>query len=261
MAAQKSKDQILAEYQQAPTLNQVGTAVGDIARIGTNAVSFGLANRLAALTGGPGTEGQNYAERLADQQAKQREAEIRAGLAGDVAAVAGYGGGLKTAWTAVKGLPAAAKYLAKNPALLKSLGFVGATAAVNQSRTASDAQSAAPAQPKAEAKPQQAAAAATPAQETGRLQKWAKEMGFKPGMTYGQMEFLSKMMTESSPRPVPVKDTILGRIYELNEARLAQTLNDPNVSAADKESAYQEFLNRYPFASNSLQVYAPGEGE
>lgn len=102
----KSNDQIRREYAAQSIPGQIGTAVGDIANIGVNAVSGGLFNRgIAALTGASD-------QQLADYE---RVSRVRAGLAGDVANVAGmvYGAGKalqggKAALGAVRSLPTAA---------------------------------------------------------------------------------------------------------------------------------------------------------
>lgn len=89
-------------------------AADDMVRIIANGLTFGIADKAAAALG----------ER--DTAAKTAAARDRAGVAGDLATVLGYGGGAKLAFQGIKQVPKIAKaVLSKKGAAAAGLGLVG----------------------------------------------------------------------------------------------------------------------------------------
>lgn len=121
----KSNDEIRREYAARSIPGQIGQAALDIANIGGNALAFGLPNRIAeTVMGAPSG--------AADEVTRQ--ARVRAGLAGDVANVAGMvrGGGLalggaKNVVSAVRAAPVAAT-LARTAGLPTAARYLTGTA-------------------------------------------------------------------------------------------------------------------------------------
>lgn len=100
-----------------PWYSKLGQAADDIVRLGANAATLGLADRLAGWAGGEG---------LAAEQAKSQAASDRAGTAGTVAQI---GGMMLPAGALAKGVSAAVPALAKAGGTLGLLGRTGSMAA------------------------------------------------------------------------------------------------------------------------------------
>lgn len=105
--APKSNAQIQQEYAALPFLNQLGVAGRDLVRVGESGLTGGLLDRAM----GP------------DQVEETRQAAVRAGLAGDVANVAGMVTGLKGAGAVAKGVVGAARALPTALSLVPTAGI------------------------------------------------------------------------------------------------------------------------------------------
>lgn len=252
MPEKKSAEQINREYSALPWYSQMGTAASDIGRLALKGITFNQMPRIAAFLGGPGTKGATYDERLANENAADREAAIRAGFAGDVASVMGLGGAAKSAWKALPML----KSVVTNPTVLKLAGIsaaAGANAAMRQEPTQAAAPAAAaPAATAADAG-QQGQAQPTP----GRMRSWYEGMGIPKNMTLGQLAMLSESMARTTPKPLSIEDQIKGMQFNRAEMALDAYMKDPNKTAQEKAS-YLDKHNQFLMAitqNNGLQDY------
>jgi len=268
MAVDKPFDpeKVRQEYRQLPTMQKVATAVNDLARLAAGGATFGQMPRIAAAARGLGGEG-TYEQRLAQEQRRDLEAGARAGFAGDIASVAGLGGGAKLAFQGIKQVPALAVKAAKSPAVrtIAGLGLGGylQNVARTEAETAMADQAPAAQAPAAQAPVARAPAAqaptsrpTTPKTEQGRIQSWMKEMGVTPQMTMRDMAALGQVMSQTVPKRTPMKDTILGEIYTIDASNLNRVMKDPSISLEDKEAYQQNFLQRYASLIGNSATFA-----
>lgn len=110
-----------------PWYSQLGQAADDIVRLGANAATLGLADRLAGWAGGEG---------LQAEQAKSEAAADRAGLAGTVAQI---GGTMLPAGALAKGVSAAVPALANTGGVFGLAGRTGSMAAQGAALGATEA--------------------------------------------------------------------------------------------------------------------------
>lgn len=270
--ANKTPEQIQADYASKGGLAKVGIAADDLVRLAASGLTGGLLDR--AL--GP------------DAQAATHASAVRAGLAGDVANVAGMAVGLKGAGAAIGGarnaarvLPAAvgvaragapmsalklltgtadaalvpaAKFsktaLAKGAGLLGLLGLSAAgrntDTAVNTTPVVAPAPSAASAASTALAQGRQAPLVLTPRDQ---LDSYISQV-LAHGATIGQVQRLGGLV-EGTPKPVTHKDALIGTAGSIADATFAAArdaadkLPDAAAQDAARQKATDEYFKKY----------------
>lgn len=231
-------------------------AADDMVRIIANGLTFGLADKLAGAMGEK------------DTAAKTAAARDRAGVAGDIGTVLGYGGGAKLAFQGIKQVPKIAKAaFSKKGALAGGLGLVGLSE--YNARTNNSAAKAQPAAKPAAAKApaakkgepdvdalaakiagalQQPATDDTPATFDQMVSNLIAEQG---GISLRQLAALgeaarSGAAADSSrqgkaPKPGNASAAML---EEIAVAQFQKDWNDPNLPPEEKLKSLEDFRER-----------------
>jgi hypothetical protein len=239
-------------------------------RIITNGLTFGLADKgISKITG-------------QDEAALTAAARERAGIAGDLGSVLGYGGGAKVLWSGAKAVPKLVKAAVSKKGAGAALLGLGGLAEYNTRTSAGQAQAAAPkaaapkaaapAAPKAQAKapakprspaPALAAVDSTPLAFSDLAQQIAAEQG---GISLRQLGALAEVSQRATPKPVkPINPAFetqqrLQSYYAgLREAEIASGV--PQAQADANWAAKMEGLMKLSATDALIRDSAPSYDE